>query len=119
MGDILTIKYGSIQDSYGMLWAEVYDGPAHLDDKAAAIALDPAGNVYVTGFSTDETTGEDFVTIKYDPDGNMIWVRILDGPAHLGDRAYDIAADLTGIYVTGYSFRGMQYRLRSSRQLPP
>jgi hypothetical protein len=117
MGDFLTIKYGSIQDSYGMLWAEVYDGPAHLNDGAAGIALDPAGNVYVTGFSTGETTGEDSIIIKYDPNGNRIWERIVDGPAHLGDRTNDIVIDSTGIYATGYGYRGMQFSHSDGRTM--
>lgn len=111
-GDVFTLKYGNsqeTQDSFGLIWEVSYDGPDNLIDEAAAIALDSEGNVYVTGFSTGNTTGEDIVLIKYDPDGNMDWDRTFDGPAQLGDRGRAIAVDSTGVYVTGSSYRGMNF----------
>jgi uncharacterized delta-60 repeat protein len=73
--DFVTVKY----DSNGnQLWSVPFDGG--FDDMAKAVAVDAAGNVYVTGesftapmFSDGVTT--DVVTIKYDPNGNELWVR--------------------------------------------
>src|SRR5262245_30782896 len=53
--DLATIKYDS---SGNPEWARLYDGPAHGDDVGAAIAVDPSGNVYVTGFSFGLPTAE-------------------------------------------------------------
>jgi hypothetical protein len=38
------------------------------------MALDGAGNIYVTGFSQNATNGNlDYATIKYAPNGNQVW----------------------------------------------
>jgi uncharacterized delta-60 repeat protein len=55
--DIGTVKYDA---SGSFLWAEFYDGPRHDSDYPMGIAMDNAGNVYVTGNSED-----DFITLKY------------------------------------------------------
>src|SRR5438105_1948207 len=46
--DMLTIKYGP---GGRRQWVRTFDGPAHRADAASAIAVDTAGNAYVTGFS--------------------------------------------------------------------
>ncbi|MGA2916525.1 MAG: SBBP repeat-containing protein [Sedimentisphaerales bacterium] len=101
--DYATIKY----DTNGsQKWAARYDGPEHLDDSARAIALDSAGNVYVTGISCSGT-GNDYATVKYDPNGNQEWVARHNGPENLDDYDYApaMAADNLGnVYVTGYSY---------------
>jgi len=61
--DYATIKY----DSQGNeLWVARYNGPGNNIDEANAIALDEAGNIYVTGVSRgDRGNGirEDYATI--------------------------------------------------------
>lgn len=97
--DYATIKYDSTGNQ---LWLARYDGPAHGMDRATAIALDSNENVHVTGFSTD--TSLDYATLKYDSNGNQIWVARYDGPAHGRDWAHSIAVDAFGrVNVTGES----------------
>ena len=48
------------------LWLERFDGPAHNHDIATGIAVDAAGNVYVTGSSTTPSGGTEIVTLKYE-----------------------------------------------------
>lgn len=60
--DIATIKYSPDGEE---LWVIRHSGPAGLDDEGTGIALDPEGNVYVTGFSTTDTH-RDYITIKYE-----------------------------------------------------
>ncbi|MFH1336509.1 MAG: SBBP repeat-containing protein [Candidatus Zixiibacteriota bacterium] len=99
--DWATIKYYPNGDT---AWIRRYDGPSHLQDYGRALALDPAGNVYVTGWSYDDASGFDYLIIKYDPLGNEVWVEKYDGPANDYDNARDIAVDGDGnIYVTGES----------------
>ncbi len=85
-------------------WVARYDGPASDYETAWAISVDGFGNVYVTGWSPGIGTGRDYATIKYDPDGNELWVARYDGPASGDDTALAIAVDSSGnVYVTGQS----------------
>jgi len=98
--DYVTIKYNS---NGQRLWAAWYDYD-NRDDEATAIAVDNNGNVYVTGYSWGQGTSYDYATIKYNSDGEQLWVRRYNGPGNLYDFATAIAVDNNGnVYVTGRS----------------
>ncbi len=100
--DFVTIKY----DAAGtLLWVKRYNGPDNSNDVPEAIAIDSAGNVYVTGASYSATY-LDFATIKYDPAGNQLWEARYHSPT--GDnRPKALVVDTVGnVYVTGESFSG-------------
>jgi uncharacterized delta-60 repeat protein len=106
--DYATIKY----DSQGAeQWVARYNGSGNNYDYARAIALDHSGNVYVTGYSQNVWTGQDYATVKYGPAGNELWAAVFNGPGYRNDRARDIKADGRGhVYVTGYTYSyGSQY----------
>ena len=70
-------------------------------DKPTALTTDLTGNVFVTG-ATGSTTGWDYLTVKYDPTGRLVWESSFDG-GHGDDRAVDIALDRRGdVFVTGH-----------------
>lgn len=102
--DYLTLKYAS---DGTLLWAATYNGYAgeYSEDEAVGIAVDSEGNVYVTGTSDGGATGRDIATIKYDANGNQLWVaRYGDDGSASGEEARAIAVDEAGnIYVCGRS----------------
>jgi PKD repeat protein len=81
-GDYATIKYNS---NGSQLWAATYNGPGNGPDGPRRVAVDPSGNVYVTGWSTGIGTGKDIATIKYDSNGNQLWVARYNGPGNGDD----------------------------------
>lgn len=100
-GDYATIKYLQNGDT---AWVRRYNGTGNGLDGATALALDPSGNIYVTGYSLGDTSYYDYVTIKYYPNGDTAWVRRYNGTADSSDFAYAIAVDNSGnAYVTGSS----------------
>lgn len=73
-------------------------------DRAQSLAVDAAGSVYVTGYSYNTNTDYDWVTIKYDEQGHMVWTAKYNGPAGYSDYASKLAADNDGnIFVAGHS----------------
>ena len=99
--DYATVKYGA---DGNQLWVALYSGPRNFFDEATAITLDGAGNVYVTGYSYGIDTLSDYATVKYDADGNELWVARYNGPGNSFDFASGIALDAAGnVYVTGSS----------------
>ena len=104
MGDFLIVKY----DSEGaQQWFDRYNGPVNDYDEARGIALDPSGNVYVTGSSRSigkEWYSDDYLTIMYSPSGTRQWIGRYNGTGNEYDDAQAIALDASGnVYVTGSS----------------
>lgn len=86
-------------------WGARYNAPPDMADEARDIVVDAAGNAYVTGSGFNSGGNLDVITIKYDVNGNQIWVRNYDRGASGNDEGKSIALDASGnVYVTGYSF---------------
>ncbi len=95
--DYATVKYDPDGD---LEWVALYNGPADYSDSCAALAVDGAGNAYVTGAACFVST--DYATVKYTPDGDQAWVAFHDGPAGASDEASALVVDDVGhVYVTG------------------
>ena len=102
--DIATIKYSPSGD---ILWVRRFNGSSNDLDEAYDMAVDNYGNVYVTGVSNTIGNSLDYVTIKYNTDGDQQWVQTYNGPESAYDIAYSIAVDDSGnVYVTGESNGG-------------
>jgi hypothetical protein len=83
MGDILTIKYdlNGIQQ-----WVRRHHGPSAGGEGAYSVQTDDAGNVYVAGSVNGPYWGQgesdaDYVTVKYNSDGDELWAATYNGPA--------------------------------------
>ncbi|PJB27631.1 hypothetical protein CO111_04270, partial [Candidatus Desantisbacteria bacterium CG_4_9_14_3_um_filter_50_7] len=98
--DYLILKYTSSGDT---IWQKTYD--SGNEDYGFGIAVDSSGSVCVNGYSTPDFAAYDILTVKFDPNGDMLWARTFDGgPSDFG---YKTAVDPAGcFYVSGYSFNG-------------
>ncbi len=109
--DIFVVKY---DDSGEVLWARSAGGASW--DSAWGIAVDTAGNSYVTGgfggapglaatfwpFTLFSAGGFDIFVAKYDDSGNVLWARRAGGGSS-GEEGWSIAVDVVGnCYVTGF-----------------
>jgi hypothetical protein len=66
-------------------------------------ALDGVGNLYITG-SCYATGGTDIVTLKYSPEGNLLWRVVFRGEGNNVDEAYDLKVDQSGnAYICGFN----------------
>lgn len=85
-------------------WIKLYNGTGNNTDQANHMVIDNTGNIYVTGYSVGSGTGQDFLTIKYNSNGDSLWVKRYNGPANGTDQAKFIAIDgLGNILVAGFS----------------
>jgi predicted Rdx family selenoprotein len=96
--DFLIVKLAAADGA--MEWHVRHDGPAQAEEKAVAVAIDPAGNVVSTGFVETPATGRDFLTRKLAAaTGAEMWRRTHNGAANGRDEAGAVAVDATGAVV--------------------
>lgn len=104
-GDYATIAYGAATGA--QRWVSRYNGPGNRTDGAESVAVSPNGAaVYVTGYSSGTTSGDDYATAAYSAaTGAQRWVRRYNGPANGEDSAESVAVSPSGatVYVTGTS----------------
>ncbi|MEO0117119.1 MAG: SBBP repeat-containing protein, partial [candidate division WOR-3 bacterium] len=99
--DYATLKYNS---DGNLLWERRYNGPGNGGDEANALFVDGNGNVYVTGSSQGSGTTYDYLTLKYDSEGNLLWERRYNGPGNGVNEAHALFVDGNrNIYITGRS----------------
>ena len=97
--DITTIKY---TPDGNQVWVRDFDGEANFKDRASHISVDNRGGVVVSGSSYGLTGDKDFVTLKYNSVGDLIWTNTYDGAGQGEDQLQSMTRDGTGaIYVTG------------------
>jgi hypothetical protein len=88
---IVVLTSGAASAQGTELWAALYNGPGNGNDTAKAVTTDAEGNVVVTGAAYGIGTKDDWATLKYDRDGNLLWENRYVGP--LNDLARDVAVD--------------------------
>jgi hypothetical protein len=98
--DLLIIKYDT---SGRQLWAVCYGSPANDEDSPSEIAVDNADNIYVVGYTAAKDGRTKFVRVKYDTDGNQLWVSFYAGEKDKRNAPSGLAVDSVGnVYVTGW-----------------
>ena len=91
--DIVVLKYGTNDQ---LLWSVRYNRWAAEPDAPSDLVLDPAGNVYITGYSGFSYVDRAFTTLKYSPEGQLLWARHFVETNALDNFATSIAVDLAG-----------------------
>ena len=101
--DFATIKYSGAGVS---LWTNLYNSVTggNSSDRAAAVAVDRSGNVFVAGSSIGIGSYDDYATIKYSGAGVALWTNRYNGPGNGSDVVTAMAVDGSGnVFVTGWS----------------
>jgi Beta-propeller repeat len=99
------MSYGTVAfDTNGSSqWTNYYPEIPTTISEGKSIAVDVTHGVYVTGHSPGTNGTNDIVTIKYDPNGNQIWLQRYSSPSGGDAVGNAIAVDNNGnVYVTGY-----------------
>jgi hypothetical protein len=109
--DYRLVKFSADGDEQ---WNRLFDagdypqGSTVGTDFAKAVAVDSSGNATVTGQSFAATyptsTGWDYATVQFDPNGDIRWVQRYNGPASRNDLGRTLTVDAANnVYVTGGS----------------
>jgi uncharacterized delta-60 repeat protein len=98
--DAITIKYNS---SGAQQFVIRYNGTANSFDEGKTIAIGNSGFIYVCG-STTSAGGQDYLVIKYNASGSLVWASSYNGTASGTDVFTSSKTDAAGnVYLTGYS----------------
>jgi|GEM_PF-6677835 len=98
-----------------VIWARNYGGTN--EERGSGLCVDPAGNVYITGYFTGTTTigatsytngatwSEDAYIAKLDASGNLLWSKQIANSSYC--RGLSVSCDATGshVYLLG-TFQG-------------
>ncbi len=104
--DFYTARYRATDGT--LVWEQIANSGGDNADTPSDIAVDEAGDVYVTGYAHKATSGDDdFFTLKYKRDtGTMLWSHLFNGPASGNDQAVAVAVGLTpagNLLVAGWA----------------
>jgi hypothetical protein len=102
--DQATIAYDSATGK--KLWASRYNGPGNGDDGTISLGVSIDDSLlFVAGDELGPAGNRDSTTVAYDTtNGNQVWVREYDGPAHGDDDSAALTVGPNGtVYVMGRS----------------
>jgi hypothetical protein len=107
----VTVKYAP---DGTVAWSRIYEGfpgGVNQDDVGKAVAVDAAGNVYVSGYSCEYSVTEtgtvhaaDAVTLKYGPSGDLLWEHRYRGQGGNVQPSAVVLDPRGFLYVTGASW---------------
>lgn len=108
MGSVFSDWLVMLFDTAGdTIWVRTFAGPGAMFDAPTDQFVDAQGRTLVTGYTFTGSqgagfSGYDFLTIKYDVDGDTLWQRQWNSPSNGDERARAMAVDRSGnVIVTG------------------
>lgn len=85
------------------VWTNYFRASGSFADYATAVAVDSAGDLIVTGYSSRPGTAGDYATLKYSSSGLPLWTNFFHRT--FGDQPAALVVDGTGrVIVTGDAF---------------
>lgn len=101
-GDFYTARYAGTDGQ--ITWQQTFDSGGGNTDISAALAVDDAGDIFVTGYSASGGNF-DFRTIKYKRDtGTLLWGVSFNGAANKNERAVVVGLSPAGdVLVAGWT----------------
>jgi hypothetical protein len=97
-GDYATLKYNGATGA--VLWTRRLDGGNF--DTANDLKTIGSQGVVITGHMLTGASTYDWVTVRYDTSGNILWQQAYNGPGNSDDHAYTLTTDSGGnVLVTG------------------
>ncbi|MFM7681914.1 MAG: SBBP repeat-containing protein, partial [Bacteroidota bacterium] len=85
-------------------WLNRINGTGDFNDHFNCTSIDASGNIYAAGFSINPGSRKDYLLVKFDAAGAIIWSKTKDGSGGKDDEILAMITDASGnIYVTGYS----------------
>jgi hypothetical protein len=99
--DIATILYDPAGST---IWVRRYDAGVVNYDEGMSVVADSSNRIFVTGYSYKGASNNDYLTIKYEANGDTSWIVKYNGTGNNSDQAYAIAIGPTAeVYVGGMS----------------
>lgn len=99
--DLLLVKLDPLGDT---VWTSIYNGIGNGADEALTLTLDASGNIYTTGYQKGPGTGNDFITIKYNAAGVILWTATYNYFSNESDQSNSIVVDASGnVFIAGQS----------------
>jgi hypothetical protein len=94
-----------LNSSGTLLWNRHYQHTTTGDDEAFALAVNYDSDAYVTGqsTSTNNATGFDCVTLKFDYKGDLDWIAVYSGPGAGNDIGSAVTFSQANLYVAAQS----------------
>lgn len=88
---------------YSQQWHTELNGSGDFNDQINSIALDNQGNAYLAGYSVNIGTDRDYLIMKVNNTGAIVWSREFSAPGNGPDEAKKVLIHPNGnIIVTGY-----------------
>ena len=99
--EIGTIK---IDPAGNTMWSNLYGGSALDFDSPNDISIDDLGNIYIAGKVKNIGNGEDFVVLRYRPNGDLHWDFTYQSSTNGYDEAIKVFTNEDfEVYASGYS----------------
>jgi hypothetical protein len=109
-------KYSPNGDS--LLWTRLFNAPTAVGststvNNVTGLALDPSGNIFLTGFSIDVYTDagidvDGAYLTKYSPEGTALWTQQFRNDNNTGSNYGGVMTDASGnVYITGSTIRNL------------